>query len=202
MSAYINFKPTSIDDIVLPARHRKAFNKMIAKGEIQPMLFYGKPGCGKSLTASLLSKNVDIFRCDGIDSGPELIEKIYRTASALNLFHIESRRLIILDEIDKLTKPMQEKMRAVIDRFSNISDFVATTNNHDDVIGALKSRMTPVDFSSESFEAELKESWRETLSKTYQHHKKRKCSEKRLNEALSQFPDGRQMVQVLFNGTI
>jgi replication-associated recombination protein RarA len=202
MTAYIQHAPTSLADVILPDSLAIKLNMMASADDIQPMLFYGKPGTGKSLTAKMLTANHQCFRCDGVDSPTETLNMAWKAASTLNLFDLDCRRLIILDEIDRWNEPMQEKIRALIDERGHVASFLATTNYIDEVIPALKSRLTPICFDVEVGNLRMISKWKERMAHLHAEHFGRPIEDSLLKAALSHFPDGRRMMTTLFTGLV
>jgi replication-associated recombination protein RarA len=193
MSYYIKHNPTDLESAILPPPLRKTFASMVSSGNLQNMLFYGRPGIGKSSTAKLFSTNTRTIRCDGMKTPAELIPDIWRAAASLNMFD-GGRRVLVLDEIDRLSNAAQEKMRAVIDETGGITTFIGTTNEIDDVIPALKSRMTPINFNIEQGNVTVRDLWSTRLAAIFKLEMGAEPTAERLNYALRFFPDGRQMI--------
>lgn len=203
MSSYIDLSPVTLNDVVLPAALRKSFKRMLAARVIEPMIFYGQPGTGKSLTARLLSpKNHIVFRCDGVDTATRVIEDAWKAASSLDLFEPEIRRVIVLDEIDRFSEPMQEKCRALIDSRGHVASFIATTNNLDRIIPAIQSRMMPINFDVAHEDESMRSAWQEWLTDKYQEHYGRPIKASLLKHCLTHYPDGRRMISAMRTGLV
>jgi replication-associated recombination protein RarA len=193
MSYYIKHNPSDFESAILPPNLRRALASMVSSGNLQNMLFYGRPGIGKSSTAKLFSTNTRIIRCDGMKTPAELVPEIRRAASSMNMFD-DGRRVLVLDEIDRLSNAAQEKLRAVIDETGAITTFIGTTNEIDDVIPALKSRMTPINFNIEKGNVSVRDLWSARLTAIFKLEMGAEPPTDRLNYALRFFPDGRQMI--------
>jgi replication-associated recombination protein RarA len=202
MSAYLNYSPTSIDDVVLPNGLADALRAMVAEDNLQPMLFYGAPGTGKSLTATLLTKNHLRLRCDGRDSPTETLNTAWKAATTINVEDTDTRRLIILDELDRWDTRIQERTRALIDECGQFTSFVATTNYIDEVIPALQSRLKPICFNVERGNVTMREKWEQRLSTLHQQVHGRPIEEHFLSAILKHFPDGRNMMSSLVSGIL
>lgn len=57
----LKYRPTNINDVVLPKTVQDNFNKMLSSGKIPNMLFYGQQGIGKTTIATILA---DTLGCD------------------------------------------------------------------------------------------------------------------------------------------
>jgi replication-associated recombination protein RarA len=203
MTSYMKFSPQTLDDVVLPAALRASFCQMLAVGVVEPMLFYGRPGTGKSLTATLLSpKNHIVFRCDGVDTATKVIDDAWRAASSIDLFEPEIRRVIVLDELDRFSEPMQQKCRALVDGRARVATFIATTNHLDRIIPALQSRLLPVSFDVAKGNITMLATWQEWLVKKYQELYDQPIDADHLRQCLTYFPDGRRMLSAMVTGLI
>jgi replication-associated recombination protein RarA len=199
-ASYNKYEPKSFDEIILPTQRQKMFKDMIALDFVEPMLFYGAPGTGKSLTASLLSAAAYVIRCDREDSGAATIKKARNASTTCNLEFVDSKRLIVLDEIDQLHSKTQEKLRALLDETNGITSWVATTNHLKRVIEPLRSRMLKIDFNIDKNNLTMILKWRKWLEATYRADKGVEPEEAVLSNALRSFPDARQMILRLTTG--
>lgn len=202
MSAYHQFSPTRFDEIVLPDAVANALKRMAQEDNIQPMIFFGAPGTGKSLTARLLTTNHLHLRCDGRDSPTETLNTAWKAATTINVEDTDTRRLIILDELDRWDTRIQERTRALIDECGQFTSFVATTNYIDEVIPALRSRLKPICFDVEKGNVTMREKWEQRLSTLHQQVHGRPIEEHFLSTLLKHFPDGRNMISSLVSGIL
>lgn len=120
----------------------KAFiSKCITNNDIPHLLFYGKPGTGKTTLAKLITKNI---KCDvmyinasderGIDT---IRDKIVDFASVSSFNPI---KVVILDESDYITAQAQAALRNVMETYSAKTRFILTANYAERIIDPLKSR--------------------------------------------------------------
>ncbi len=202
MTAYLNYSPTNLDDIVLPDGLANALRAMVADDNLQPMLFYGAPGTGKSLTATLLTKNHLRLRCDGRDSPTETLNNAWKAATTVNVEDAETRRLIILDELDRWDTRIQERTRALIDECGQFTSFIATTNYIDEIIPALRSRLKPICFDVDKGNLTMKQKWEQRLKSLYLELHSEEVDEQLLAASLRHFPDGRNMMSSLVSGIL
>jgi len=198
MTYYIKYAPTSLDNAVLSVQLKTRLIGMTKNGQVLNMLFYGRPGNGKSSVAKLVSDNTDVIRCDGIDSSDSVLKRIWKVASSINLYDQENRRVVVLDEIDRLSNAAQEKLRAIIDECGHMTSFIGTTNDISAVIPAIKSRMTPINFDVDKGNLTMRSQWEIHLRNVFKMESQSEPDDETIKLSLNYFPDGRQMITHLF----
>tara|TARA_X000000368_G_scaffold294136_1_gene234013 strand:+ start:2406 stop:3344 length:939 start_codon:yes stop_codon:yes gene_type:complete len=144
------YRPTTIEDCIIPAEVKEQFQQFIAKGEIPNLLLSGSAGTGKTTIARALCNELD---CDyiiinGSDEGRQidtLRTKIRNFASAVSF---EGKtKVVILDEADYMNREsVQPALRAFIETFSENCRFIFTCNYSNRLIDPLHSRTTVIDF--------------------------------------------------------
>ena len=143
------YRPTTIDDCVLPGGLKKTFQSILDNGEMQNLLLSGGPGCGKTTVARALSNqlgcDVMIINCSEDGNIDTLRTKIRNFASTISLS--ESKKVVILDEFDYSNpQSTQPALRGFIEEFSKNCRFVLTCNYKNRIIDPLHSRCTVIDF--------------------------------------------------------
>ncbi len=135
------YRPTNINNFVGNESIKNTIKNYIDRNDIQNLLFYGPPGCGKTTLAKLIAKNVD---CDLLyinasdERGIETIrDKVQGFASTMSF---KSIKIVILDEADFLTIMAQASLRNVIETFSRSTRFILTCNYLERIIDPLQSR--------------------------------------------------------------
>ena len=146
------YRPTTIDECILPKRIKQTFQDFVKKGEIPNMLLSGPPGIGKTTVAKALCNELgaDYYVINGSDEGRFL--DTVRTnaknfASTVSLTSQSKHKVIIIDEADNTTSDVQLLIRASIEEFSKNCRFVFTCNYKNKIIEPLHSRCSVVDFS-------------------------------------------------------
>jgi len=146
------YRPTTIDECILPKSIKKTFQDFVDKGEIPNMLLSGPPGIGKTTVAKALCNQLgaDYFVINGSDEGRFL--DTVRTnaknfASTVSLTSESKHKVIIIDEADNTTSDVQLLLRASIEEFSKNCRFIFTCNYKNKIIDPLHSRCSVVDFS-------------------------------------------------------
>ena len=146
------YRPTTIDECILPKGIKKTFQDFVERGEIPNMLLSGPPGIGKTTVAKALCNQLgaDYYVINGSDEGRFL--DTVRTnaknfASTVSLTSESKHKVIIIDEADNTTSDVQLLLRASIEEFSRNCRFIFTCNYKNKIIDPLHSRCSVVDFS-------------------------------------------------------
>ena len=146
------YRPTTIDECILPKGIKKTFQDFVDRGEIPNMLLSGPPGIGKTTVAKALCNQLgaDYYVINGSDEGRFL--DTVRTnaknfASTVSLTSESKHKVIIIDEADNTTSDVQLLLRASIEEFSKNCRFIFTCNYKNKIIDPLHSRCSVVDFS-------------------------------------------------------
>ena len=146
------YRPTTIDECILPKSIKQTFQDFVDRGEIPNMLLSGPPGIGKTTVAKALCNQLgaDYYVINGSDEGRFL--DTVRTnaknfASTVSLTSESKHKVIIIDEADNTTSDVQLLLRASIEEFSRNCRFIFTCNYKNKIIEPLHSRCSVVDFS-------------------------------------------------------
>ena len=144
------YRPTKIEDCILPDEIKTTFQSIVDSGEIPNLLLTGSPGIGKTTVAKALCNQLDCdwLMINGSDEG-RMIDTLRTTvvnyASTVSLSG--GKKVIIIDEADYMNKDsVQPALRGVIEEFSKHCRFIFTCNFKNRIIPALHSRCSVVDF--------------------------------------------------------
>jgi DNA polymerase III delta prime subunit len=145
------YRPTTIDDCILPNELKKTFNSIVKSGEVHNMLLTGSAGLGKTTVAKALCNqlNLDYMLINGSEeSGIDVLRnKIKQFASSVSLGG--GLKVIILDEADYLNaQSTQPALRGFIEEFSNNCRFILTCNFKNRIIEPLHSRCSVIEFNT------------------------------------------------------
>ena len=146
------YRPTTIDECILPKGIKKTFQDFVEKGEIPNMLLSGPPGIGKTTVAKALCHQLgsDYYVINGSDEG-RFLDTVRNSAknfaSTVSLTSDSKHKVIIIDEADNTTSDVQLLLRASIEEFSKNCRFIFTCNYKNKIIDPLHSRCSVVDFS-------------------------------------------------------
>ena len=146
------YRPTTIDECILPKGIKKTFQDFVERGEIPNMLLSGPPGIGKTTVAKALCNQLgsDYYVINGSDEG-RFLDTVRNSAknfaSTVSLTSDSKHKVIIIDEADNTTSDVQLLLRASIEEFSKNCRFIFTCNYKNKIIDPLHSRCSVVDFS-------------------------------------------------------
>jgi len=146
------YRPTTIDECILPKGIKKTFQDFVERGEIPNMLLSGPPGIGKTTVAKALCHQLgsDYYVINGSDEG-RFLDTVRNSAknfaSTVSLTSNSKHKVIIIDEADNTTSDVQLLLRASIEEFSRNCRFIFTCNYKNKIIDPLHSRCSVVDFS-------------------------------------------------------
>lgn len=143
------YRPRTLEDCILPAEQKAAFQEFIDKGEIQNMLLCGGAGMGKTTVARALCEELgtDYLVINGSEeSGIDVLRtKIKQFASTVSF--TGKTKVIILDEADYLNpNSTQPALRGFIEEFSKNCRFIFTCNYKNRIIPPLHSRCAVIEF--------------------------------------------------------
>lgn len=144
------YRPKTLSDCILPIDTKKIFEGIKKEGVVPNMMFYGKPGTGKTTLARALANDLDseyiIINCSEENGIDVLRTKIRNYASTISLNG--NKKIVILDEFDYANaQSIQPALRGAIEEFHKNCRFIMTCNYKNRIIEALHSRCTGIDFS-------------------------------------------------------
>ena len=146
------YRPTTIDDCILPESIKKTFKDFLNKGEVPNLLLSGPPGCGKTTVAKALCNElgVDVYVINGSDEG-RFLDTVRNNAknfaSTVSLSSEAKHKVVIIDEADNTTPDVQLCLRAFTEEFVGNCRFIFTCNYKNKIIQPLHSRCAVIDFS-------------------------------------------------------
>ena len=135
------YRPKSIDDLVLTEENRRIIDKFIKDDEIPNLLFYGNAGTGKTTLAKILVDVLDAehlpLNCSevGIDEVRTTITQFSRTKSFNG-----KMKVVICDEIDSASSDAQRGLRNTMEENAGYCRYILTSNYINRIIQPLQSR--------------------------------------------------------------
>jgi len=149
------YRPSSIDDCVIPERIKKDFRGFIKDRDFPSLLLSGSAGIGKTTVAKALCQELDmdwILINASSERGIDILRnQITQFATSVS-FNDCKIKCIILDEFDQATNFLQTAMRAAIEDFSKTCRFIFTCNYPNKIIDPIHSRCSNLSLSLEGEE--------------------------------------------------
>lgn len=146
------YRPTKIEDCVLPQSIKNTFLEILKTKQIPNMLLTGTAGLGKTTVAKALCNELgyDWIMVNGSEeSGIDTLRnKIRQFASSVSLTD-NGHKVVILDEADYLNpQSTQPALRGFIEEYSKNCRFILTCNFKNRIIEPLHSRCNVIEFST------------------------------------------------------
>ena len=142
------YRPSKIDDCILPVSVKTELAAYIASGEINNMIFSGTAGVGKTSVAKAIANelNADVLYLNmSIETGIDVVRnQIVQFASTASFEG--NLKIVIADECERLSLAGQDSLKATQESFHRSTRFIFTTNNINKVIEPLRSRCNQFEF--------------------------------------------------------
>ncbi len=167
---YEKYRPKKMEDLILPERIKKQFEKGVSKN----FIFYGTYGIGKTSLARILigkyTKDKPYIEINSslhtsIDTLRDQIDKFCKTVPMMESDNGDDLKYVFLDEFEKVSPSYQEAFKAFVEHYHENVRFILSTNHMSKITEAIKkSRFTSINFDCQSKEEEK-------LLKTTLYHK-------------------------------
>lgn len=146
------YRPSKIEDAILPDQTKSIFKKFVQDGSIPNLLLTGGPGMGKTTVAKAMLNELGcdyIVKNGSLNVGIDVLRyEISSFASSMSL--AGGRKYVIFDEADYLNAAnVQPALRNFIEEYSKNCGFIFTCNFKNRLIEPLRSRLSEVDFAIE-----------------------------------------------------
>lgn len=145
------YRPTTVDECILPAFDKEVFKAIIKKGKIPHLILQStSPGTGKTTIAKALCHDVDVdmMFVNGSDCKIDFVRgPLTNFASSASIDG--KQKVIVIDEFDRSgLAESQRHLRSFMEAYSKNCTIVITANNIDGIIEPLRSRCRVIQFGN------------------------------------------------------
>lgn len=115
--------------------------RMMTKGFLSSMIFWGPPGTGKTTLANVIAEESgrNFYSLSAISSGVKEVREVIKKAEEINLFKGKPP-ILFIDEIHRFSKSQQDALLGAVEKGTIILIGATTENPSFEVISALLSR--------------------------------------------------------------
>ena len=156
---YERYKPSCIDDLVLPEEIKTKLATYIKTQDIPNIgLFSNLPGTGKSSSAHAIIKEIGgeaLWINASMEKGIDVLRGKIANFASQSSFD-DNIKIVVMDEFDHFSKDGQAAFRGFIDEYSANCRFIFTGNYKEKIIQPLLDRLEVYDFNSFSKEVMVK----------------------------------------------
>lgn len=146
-----DYRPSNIDECVLPERLKSQIKTSIEGGSIQNLLLSGIQGSGKTTLARAICNELgaDYMLINGSEeNGIDILRtRVKSFASTVSLTSDAHHKIIIFDEADYLSSASQPALRGIMESVWENCRFIFTCNYLNRILPALQSRCSVIEFS-------------------------------------------------------
>jgi replication factor C small subunit len=143
------YRPQTLDEIILPDRIKKTFEKLIKKKEVPNMIFSASAGTGKSTMAKVFAEEVGanyLFINASEERSIDILRnRVKHFASSMSLADGVAK-IVIFDEADNMQATFQAALRSFIEKFYKNCRFIFTCNYPLKIMEPIRSRLQHIDF--------------------------------------------------------
>ena len=146
------FRPKELASLIAPER----IKSLLSRGLIQNLLLYGSPGTGKTSALKILSAPYDTLYLNGRESNVETIKSILpKFCATMSLDKgKEKLKCVFIDELDGASQAFFDAIKVPIEKYSNITRFIASTNFLPKIPEGVQDRFDLISFDAANIEEE------------------------------------------------
>ena len=138
-----HYRPSTINEMALAPSYRDEFIMIEDLGYMpNSIILHGSPGCGKTTLARILG-NMPEYSLHEIDCGEDSSKKNFQTlvrSITSGVVSGERKRLIFLDEFNKLPENTQQTLNAAMEDTAETNTFIIATNYLNKITPQLNNR--------------------------------------------------------------
>ncbi|KAM1270750.1 hypothetical protein ACFX2J_031635 [Malus domestica] len=141
------YRPKTLDQAIVHQDIAQNLKKLVAEQDCPHLLFYGPSGSGKktiiiALLRQVFGPSADKVKVENrawkVDAGSRTIDIELTTLSSTN--HIELNPILVLNEVDKLSREAQHSLRRTMEKYSAYCRLILCCNSSSKVTEAIRSR--------------------------------------------------------------
>ncbi len=145
------FRPTKLDDVVIPDSIKAQFKTFIEQKQLPNLLLTStSPGTGKTTTAHALCNEMGIkplfLNASLNNSIDDIRMTVMQYATTMSLYGGDSHKVVIFDEADRLSANAMDALKGIIEEVHKNCRFILTANTKSKIIAPLQSRLTNIEF--------------------------------------------------------
>lgn len=142
------YRPQTVEECILPQATRDTVNGYLSQGRLQTILLCGSAGTGKTTLAKAICNEIgaDWIMINGSVDGGISTLKVQIAQFASTVSFTSAKKVVILDEADRLSGPFQEGARSAFEEFASNCTFILTCNYRGRIIDPIQSRCAVFDF--------------------------------------------------------
>jgi len=153
------YRPAIFDNIVLDSNNKRIFSNIIETNSFPNLLLYGPPGTGKTTTAinlinryqerySQKNKGLMIHLNASDERGIDIIRnQISQFVNAKALFSENGLKIVVLDEIDYMTKNAQQALKYLLQDYHENVRFCLICNYISRIDDSLQNELLHIRFN-------------------------------------------------------